>query len=60
MAGLLAIGARVRIRRSVAQDVSELVGEGEVLRIDGRGVLVRLDSGRELLAEPGMLTILGV
>ncbi len=57
MADPLSIGARVRIRRSIAPGVSELHDDGEVLRVDGRGVLVRLDSGREVLVEPSMLTV---
>lgn len=51
-------GDRVRIRRSTVPGVPELHDEGEVLRVDGRGVLMRLDSGRELLVEPTMLMVL--
>jgi hypothetical protein len=58
MADPLPIGARVRIRRSLVPGVPELHDDGEVLRIDGRGVLVRLDTGRDVLVEPSMLTLL--
>lgn len=52
------VGSRVRIRRSIVPGVPELHEEGIVVRSDARGVLVRLDSGREILAEPGLLTTL--
>ena len=53
----LRIGARVRIRRSIVPGVPELQDEGEVVRIDARGVLVRLDSGGEVLTEPAVLAV---
>lgn len=53
----LHVGARVRIRRSVVPGVSALQDEGEVVRVDGRGIFVRLDPGRVLLVEPRMLTV---
>jgi len=43
----LRVGARVR--------VTELEEAGTITRIDARGVRVRLDSGREVLAEPRLL-----
>lgn len=54
----LRVGARVRVRRSIVPGIPELHDEGEVVRLDARGVLVRLDSGRDVLAEPGLLVIL--
>ena len=38
--------------------VTELHDEGEVERLAARGVLVRLDSGSEVRAEPGLLVVL--
>ena len=60
MAVPLSVGARVRVRRSIVRGVSELQDGGEVVRTDGRGVLVRLPSGHEVLTEPNMLTVVPV
>jgi hypothetical protein len=49
----ICIEDRVRIRRSMVPGLSELYDDGKVLRIDGRGVLVQLDSGREVAHRAG-------
>ena len=54
----LRLSARVRLRRSIVPGVPELCDEGIVARLDARGVVVRLDSGREVMTEPDMLVVL--
>lgn len=52
----LVVGDRVHVRRSIVGVDASLQEDGEVIRVDGRGVLVLLDGGQELLCEPDMLT----
>jgi hypothetical protein len=54
----ITVGARVRIRRSVVPGLDKQDEDGVVIRSDARGVLVRLDSGRTTLCEPGILKII--
>ncbi len=54
----ITVGARVRIRRSVVPGLSKQDEDGVVIRSDARGVLVRLDSGRTTLCEPGILQVI--
>ena len=51
------IDTRVRIRRSLVQGVLQGGGDdvGTVIRSDPRGILVRLDSGKTAMCEPGLL-----
>jgi hypothetical protein len=58
MKDLLCVGSRVRLRQSMLPGLPELHDEGVVKRIDARGVLVRMDSGAEVLCEAGALMIL--
>lgn len=55
---LFAVGARVRIRGSLAPGDTELGEECVVVRSDARGVVVRLTSGRTTICEPSMLALL--
>jgi len=55
---LFPVGARVRIRRSLALGDPELDEEGVVVRCDARGIVVRLASGRTTICEPNMLALL--
>ncbi len=55
---LLRVGSRVRLRRPMLPGVRQPDVDGEVERIDARGVLVRLDSGRAVLCEPDILAVL--
>ena len=48
-------GHRVRLCDCFVTGVPELDTGGTVIRSDARGILVRFDSGRILLLEPGML-----
>ena len=51
----LTAGVRVRIKQPSTDLANE---DGVVTRIDARGALLKLDSGRELLVEPEMLEVL--
>jgi hypothetical protein len=55
---LFPVGARVRIRGSLASGDPELGEEGVVVRSDARGVVVRLASGRTTICQPSMLPLL--
>lgn len=57
MNGQLSVGVAVRIWTPGAPLVSELRERAEVVRIDQRGVLIRLKSGQQALVEPGMLAV---
>jgi hypothetical protein len=50
--------SRVRIMLGVGSAALHLLEEGVVARVDARGVLVRLDSEREVLCEPKHLIVL--
>lgn len=55
----LTVGARVRLNeKSSPLGVGIRDSDGTVVRIDGRGVPVKFDSGREFLVEPAMLDAL--
>ena len=49
----LTAGVRVRLKQPLSSDPSNECGI--VTRLDARGVLLKLDSGRELLVEPAMV-----
>ena len=53
----LTVGARVRLKEPSIALAKE---DGIVTRLDARGALAKLDSGREFLVEPGMLEVLEV
>ena len=53
----LVVGARVRVRFTRRMSVVNSAHErGVVTRVDARGVIVKLDSGSELLVEHAMIT----
>ena len=56
-ASAFSVSSRVRIRRSLVQGVLTGGGDdvGTVIRNDPRGILVRLDSGKTAMCEPGLL-----
>lgn len=53
------VESRVRIRRSLVQGVLQGASDdvGTVIRNDPRGILVRLDSGKTAMCEPGLLSL---
>lgn len=57
MTATFKVGARARVRRDLAAAAPHLQQDGTVVRVDPRGVLVKLDSGFEILCEPSKLVM---